>query len=100
MALPKFIRDYALSVQVQQAPSDIIVPLTGSALLTITPPFTLEFDINKDYLSSSSTATFRLYNLNALHRSQIRRNINDVLDIRQVSLKAGYVNSKIGRAHV
>lgn len=81
----KFGRNYQLGAQVSQDPT--------RDLLIIQPPFTLEFDISKDYLSSSSSGTLRLYNLNALHRSQLRRNINDVLDVRKITLKAGYGNN-------
>jgi hypothetical protein len=81
----KFLRNYEIGIQVSQDPTQ--------DLLVVQPPLTLVFDITKDYLSSSSSATFQLYNLKALNRNQIRRNINDVLDVRTIALKAGYGNN-------
>jgi hypothetical protein len=80
----KFIRDYQLTVQVPAPSEDYVV---------IKPPFTLMFDITKDCLSSSSSASFQIYNLSPLRRSQIRKNINDFLSVRTVILQAGYVDN-------
>ena len=89
----KFIRDYELTIEIPPESTVLGPALPPSSFLTIQPPFTLVFDINKDCLSSSSTATFQLYNLGAVNRNQIRKNVNDFLSVRQVVLKAGYVGN-------
>ena len=81
----KFIRNYKMSIQVSE---DVTAPY-----LIIQPPFTLEFSINKDCLSSSSTGSFQIYNLSATHRNQVRKNINDFLTVRKIILQAGYGNN-------
>lgn len=79
MAEKKFGRNYSLDIQTQD----------GSTL-TIAPPFTVEFDITRNILSSANVSSIRVYNLNANHRSQIRKNITDLGDLRLIQLKAGY----------
>lgn len=75
----KFGRNYLLNVETQD----------GSTL-TIQPPFTLEFDITRNVLTSANVASMRIYNLNANHRGQIRKNVNDYADLRLIQLLAGY----------
>jgi hypothetical protein len=61
--------------------------------LTITPPITLEFDINRKAWTSSNTSILKLYNLSEKHRSQLRRDYHDygiAQQARTLTLKAGY----------
>ena len=58
--------------------------------LTIEPPFTLEFDINRNVLSSANTSQIRVYNLSKNHRNALRKNVNDYGDLRLITLRAGY----------
>jgi hypothetical protein len=81
----KFIRNYQVSIQV--------VDDESQPRLLIQPPFTIEFEINKEYMSSSGSGTFRIYNLKQLSRKQIRRNYNDYLKQRNMVFKAGYGDS-------
>lgn len=79
MAEKKFGRNYLLNVQTQ----------SGSTL-SIRPPFTIEFDITRNVLTSANVCSIRIYNLNANNRSQIRKNVNDYADLRVIQLLAGY----------
>ena len=56
----------------------------------ITPPFTIEFDITRNTLSSANVCQIRVYNLSKLHRDQIRFNVYDYGTVRNVTLIAGY----------
>lgn len=77
--MAKFGRNYILSVETQ----------SGSTL-TVRLPFTVEFDITRNVLTSANVCSVRVYNLNANNRNQIRKNINDYGDLRLIQLKAGY----------
>ena len=58
--------------------------------ITIQLPFTVEFDITRNTLTSANVCSIRIYNLSANHRNQIRFNIMDTGDYRPVTLQAGY----------
>ena len=75
----KFGRSYYLSVETQSGDT-----------LAIEPPFTIEFDITRNTLSSANVCSIRIYNLSAKHRNQILHNRYDTFTYRQVQLKAGY----------
>lgn len=75
----KFNRNYQLSVQKQNGDT-----------LTIMLPFTIEFDIQRNILSSANVCSIRIYNLNENNRNQIRKNLLDYTDLRLVELRAGY----------
>jgi hypothetical protein len=75
----KFGRNYSLEVQ----------GIDGSTI-TITLPFTIEFDIKRDTLTSANNCTFRIYNLSPKNRNLIRRNLNDWGDRRQIRFRGGY----------
>src|SRR5581483_2745809 len=75
----KFGRNYILNID-----------LMGGGSITIKPPFTVEFDVQRDLNSSANSATLRIYNLSAKHRNEIRFNQNDQGLIRQVTFQAGY----------
>lgn len=75
----KFGRNYILQVET-----------SAGTTITIKLPFTVEFDITRNVMTSANVASIRIYNLNANHRAQIRKNITDYQDIRTIELKAGY----------
>lgn len=77
--MKKFGRNYELSVEG-----------SDGNILTITLPFTLEMDIERNVLSSANTSSIRIYNLSARHRNLIRKNIQDYGTLRTVILRAGY----------
>lgn len=56
----------------------------------VKPPFTLEFDIVKNVLSSANTATFSIYNLAENTRNQIRKDELDYGLLKQITFDAGY----------
>jgi hypothetical protein len=75
----KFGRNYLLNVE-----------LTNGTTLTIEPPFTLEFDIQRNTLSSCNVASIRIYNLSRFNREQIEFNIYNQQSFRLFKLQAGY----------
>ncbi len=75
----KLGRNYSLAVQTIE-----------KDFLRIAPPISIEFDINRNTLSSLNTASIRIYNLSDDSRNQIRKNAQNTGDLRQVSLVAGY----------
>lgn len=75
----KFGRSYSLAVQTQ-----------SGLTLTIEPPFTVEFDITRNILSSANVSTIRVYNLSDKTRNQIRKNVLDYGDLRVINFQAGY----------
>lgn len=80
MALNKFNRNYSLTIKIPNA-----LPIV------ITPPFTIEFDITRNTLTSANVCQVRLYNLSALHRSQIRFNTYEYgTPNYSITLLAGY----------
>ena len=80
--MDKFGRNYILLVETQTHDT-----------LTIKPPFTVEFDLTRNVLTSANIASMRVYNLSQNNRNQIRKNMNDTADLRKVNLQAGYGNN-------
>jgi hypothetical protein len=77
--LVKFLRNYSLLVQTQSGDT-----------LSVEPPFTVEFDITRNTLTSQNVCSIRIYNLKDTNRNAIRKNIMDYDDYRAVELRAGY----------
>ncbi len=77
--MDKFGRNYQLQVQTQSGDT-----------LTIGMPFTIEFDITRNTLSSANVCQVRLYNLSPVNRNQIRFNASDYGQFRAIRLRAGY----------
>lgn len=82
--MDKFGRSYTLEVQTQ-----------NGNLLTVKLPFTIEFDIIRNTLTSANVCQIRVYNLSALNRNQIRFNISNLGDYRLVRLSAGYGDRQV-----
>lgn len=77
--MAKFLRKYILTVET----------VTGE-LVVIKPPFTIEFDIQRNVLTSASYAQIRVYNLKENTRNAILKDQYTFDDIRTVELQAGY----------
>lgn len=58
--------------------------------VVIRDPFTIEFDIRREELSTASTGRIRVYNLSEPTRRQIYKDPFDTTMYRQVILRAGY----------
>lgn len=66
------------------------VGTASGGLLEIELPFTIEFDITRNTLTSANVCSIRIYNLSKNNRNQIRFNTIDTWDFRPVILQAGY----------
>lgn len=75
----KFGRNYSLKVQAQ-----------NGEIITVAPPFTIEFDITRNTLTSANICSIRVYNLSQKNRNQIRKDVTDFSDLRAIQLAAGY----------
>jgi hypothetical protein len=75
----KFGRNYILTVETQ----------IGTQLV-VQPPFTVEFDITRNILTSANVCSIRIFNLSQNNRNQIRFDKQDTYDYRSVQLQAGY----------
>lgn len=76
----KFDRNYVLQIQTNN----------NGGLLTITLPFTIEFDITRNTLTSANVCQIRIYNLAQINRDQIRHNAYDYGNYKRILFKAGY----------
>ncbi len=55
-------------------------------------PFTVEFDITRNILTSANVCQIRVFNLSEKNRNLIRKNVTSYNILRKVSLLAGYGN--------
>ncbi len=62
----------------------------GPANVEIELPLTCEFEVRRAALSSSQTATFRIYNLGEKTRDLLQKDWFDLSDVRAVQFRAGY----------
>lgn len=77
--MDKFNRKYQLLVQTQNGDT-----------LEVKLPFTMEFDITRNILTSANVCQVRVYNLNKRNRNQIRFDVSNYGELRGIVLKAGY----------
>lgn len=77
--MDKYNRNYSLAVEAQ-----------NGSTITIELPFTLEFDITRNVLSSANVSSFRIYNLSEKNRNLLRKNKWDFDQLRKIELRAGY----------
>ena len=84
--MDKFNRFYQLTIG---------TPFTGR-FLQVSLPFTCEFQIERNTLSSVNNAVIRIYNLNEANRNLIRKDEWNTLTRRSVELTVGY-GDKSGR---
>lgn len=69
---------------------ELNVSIDTGGVLNIKPPFTIEFDVTRNTLSSVNHCQIRIYNLNELNRNRLRFNIYNYGTYRGINLKAGY----------
>jgi hypothetical protein len=82
MGAPKFNRNYML-----------IVNFNDGSELILEPPFTIEFDINRQTLSSTNAGQIRMYNLSPVNRNKLRfdfSNYGAPNNFNTLTLYAGY----------
>lgn len=87
----KLNRNYIMSVQKRGSGSFIETGPTGYR--TITPPFSVEFDIQRKFWSGSIDSNFRIYNLSKESQSDIRFDETDTGSLRTISFAAGYAGN-------
>ncbi len=78
--MDKLGRNYELSIQVDDVGTTLLIKL----------PFTVEFDITRNTLTSANVCQIRIYNLSLHNRNQIRYNVTDFGIFRAIRLRAGY----------
>jgi hypothetical protein len=89
--MDKLGRTYFFSVQID---SDYSVDSPYGNSLSVLLPTTIEFDISRNFLGGGANhATFRIYNLAADSRNDVRFDIDNFGETRIVSLIAGYGKS-------
>lgn len=86
--MDKFGRTYTLSIQTPN-PGAHGGPDVGG-IIVITLPFTVEFDITRNTLTSANVCQLRVYNLGLQKRNQIRFNSSDYGTFRAIEFRAGY----------
>lgn len=79
----KFGKTFKLTIQMNDNPNQAIV---------IEPPFTIDFDINRDMEATANTGNFKIYNLSPSTRKEIFQDLFDVKSIRKIIFEAGYNN--------
>ena len=83
----KFFRNYVMKIQAT----------TGGDIITIKPPFTVEFDVQRQTLATNANnGHFRIYNLSQLTRNLILKNEFDYDDQRLITFEAGYGEDPAG----
>lgn len=82
----KFGRNYVLEVAtIPEGNSPV------SELITVRPPFTVEFDITRNTLTSVNVCQLRIYNLSRVNRDRLNRNVtNWGKPFQAVKFQAGY----------
>lgn len=89
--MDKLGRNYQLNIQPQVRLKNYVQTVAQQIdLIQVERPFTIEFDISQSVLGASREASFRIYNLSADRRAQIRKDWTDFTLYRKVFLKAGY----------
>lgn len=68
----------------------LLIEKKDGTVITVEPPFTVEFDIHRNSLSSANVGKIRIYNLAPDNRNQIRKNQYDYQDQRTITFYAGY----------
>ena len=77
--MDKYQRNYVLKIDVP-----------GGEAITIQPPFTVEFDVNRNDFGSSNYGQIRIHNLSENIRSKLRQDPSDLISFRNVTFRAGY----------
>lgn len=77
--MDKYNRNYILRIEKEDGTT-----------LEVRRPFTVEFDIHRNSLSSANVCQIRVYNLAPNSRKQIRKNQYDFGNLKTISFQAGY----------
>lgn len=89
--MDKLGRNYKMFIQTNTGTRDAGGFFTSEDNLFVTPPITMEFDIDRNFLGTrSNTANFRIYNLSQLNRNDVRFDDDNYGDFRLLTLQAGY----------
>lgn len=64
----------------------------GGGQIIVTPPFTIQFSINRNAQATLNTMSLRIYNLSAYNRNRIRQDRYNINPKHLVKLEAGYDN--------
>lgn len=90
--MQKFDRVYSLSVEVDDGvnTSPLQRRFLANKSVTISLPFTIEFEINRGGIATAQTATFRIYNLGEVTRNAIQKDSFVFTGFRAVQFRAGY----------
>lgn len=94
----KYGRNYALYIQENETTlasesntfNTSVLNEFVSGFLLIEPPFTIEFDVQRDLYSASNFASIRIYNLSKKNRNLIFKPQYDWGSLKQIQLQAGY----------
>lgn len=87
--MDKFGRNYTLGIGPKvQGVTGVIA--ADQFILTVTLPFTIEFDIIRNTLTSANVCQIRLYNLSEKNRNLIRYNNSNYGQYQPIVLRAGY----------
>ncbi len=90
--MEKFNRVYSLKIEVADGVN--VSPLREEFLanksVEITLPYTVEFEISRQTLSSAQTATFRVMGLGEHLRNSIQKDVFQFTQLRAVQFRAGY----------
>lgn len=78
----KFGRNYRLTIDMND----------GGGAIVITPPFTIEFTVNRTAQATLNTMSIRIYNLSAFNRNRIRQDRYNLNPNHSIKLEAGYDN--------
>lgn len=94
----KFGRDYLLTVQVGPygPPTDFggATPIAKATReIQIKPPFTIEFDVRREFLAAAQTASIKIENLSRQTRDMIYKDHYAAAYYATVKLQAGYQGS-------
>lgn len=81
----KFGKTFRLTIQTNDNYNEAIV---------IEPPFSVEFDINRDFAAQANTGNFKIYNLHPKTRKRIFQDLFNLSVNRKVIFEAGY-NGKL-----
>ncbi len=88
--MDKFGRNYQLYIDAGEIPLTSIDSAGDVDKILIQPPFTLEFDVIRNILSSANTSSIRVINLGESTRKKIYKDQYAADTYKGIELKAGY----------
>lgn len=90
--MEKFNRVYSLKVEADNGvnTSPLRQEFRANKNVEITLPYSCEFEISRQNLSSAQTATFRVFGLGEAQRNAIQKDIFEFTQLRAIQFRAGY----------